>query len=127
MSWEHWIEDQERSSNSIDLDFLIRECVTKFELKQKHRKQSLKDEVHFLLLFYKRYSRIFTTYTSLQKVGALFSVDHSTVLHYIGKQSEPIGKRKKSACYEENIVEIKDYLESILTEKEKIFLNLEKL
>lgn len=127
MSWEHWIEQQERNSNSIDLDYLLRECVNKFSLNKKIRTQNLKDEVHLMLLFYKRYTKMFTLYNSLAKVGRLFNVDHSTVLHYVGKQSESIGKRKKSACYEENVVDIKEYLKSICTPKEKIFLNLDNL
>jgi hypothetical protein len=93
-----------------DFDWIADNVVFKFGLYLKTRKQDKIDKVHFFLIFWKENQKKFIKYSSYESIAFLLRVDHSSIVHYVGKTKEGRLNRKKSVCWKENIAEIKNYI-----------------
>lgn len=116
--WEAWLfnnaDTEHESKKFTGFDHVCELAVQNYLLDSKSRKQALKDQVHYFLLWWKKNKRYMKKYTSTINIGALLKIDHSNVIHYTGRVNEPdsIGDRKPSLNFEDNTKCIKDFLES---------------
>jgi hypothetical protein len=112
--WEAWLFHNSplEQRKFTGYDHLCELAVSAYDLDTSNRKVEIKDRLHYFLLWWKRNRKYMKKYNSLTAIGGLVKKDHSNVMHYVGKENEKEGLRKKSAFFEENVECIKDFLES---------------
>ena len=94
-----------------DYDFVIEKTIRKFNLDYKSRKQYLKDQVHYLLMWWKKNSFRTKKYKTLEKIGEILNIDHSNVIHYIGKMGEEgYGRRIVSPYFATNVIDVSEFI-----------------
>lgn len=106
MSWEDWIVRQASDENKMSsYDFLCELCVSSYNLDKKSRKADLKDKLHFFIFWWNNNKSKMIKYNTLQKIGKLLDVDHTTVIHHLKR-------RKPTILFDDNVKCISDFLNS---------------
>jgi hypothetical protein len=108
--WEVWISERYINSDKpkyTSYDRILELTAEHFNMTTiAHRKINHQDRISFICKWWKRNKRLMGKYSSMAKVGKLLgNRDSASVYHHIDK-------RKLSHNYEENVADIKDFLES---------------
>jgi hypothetical protein len=93
-----------------DYDWILEQACFKFELKNKTRKQDKVDRLHYFLIFWKDNKDKTVKYKTYESIAEFLGLNHSTVIHYVGKPRESRLNRKKSNSWDINVVLIKDFI-----------------
>ena len=104
--WDSFIERSlidDRTMSSYDL--LIELAVSTYHLGRRSREMGLKDRCQFLFKYWHKHQSKMKYYTSLEKIGKLCGLDHSSVHHSIYDRKPTINYKENTAC-------LKDFLES---------------
>lgn len=112
--WEAWLFNNsvKEQRKFTGYDHICELAVSAYKLDTSNRKVEIKDRLHYFLLWWKRNKNYMNKYKSLTAIGGLLKKDHSNVMHYVGKENQKKGIRKKSTEFNENVKCIKDFLES---------------
>lgn len=112
--WEAWLfnNSEKERRKFTGYDHLCELAVSAYNLDISSRKVEIKDRLHYFLLWWKRNRQWMQKYKALTAIGGLVKKDHSNVMHYVGKEDEKEGPRKRSQNFEKHVECIKDFLES---------------
>lgn len=108
--WEFWISQRYLNTKHLKYtayDRMLELAAEHFNMTTvTHRKVEHEDRISYICKWWKRNKMFMGKYSSMAKVGRLLGGrDHTSVYHHISK-------RKHSYNYEENTMDIKDFLES---------------
>jgi hypothetical protein len=110
-----------------DYDFVVEKVIQRFNLAKKTRVPDKIDKVHFVLLFWKKNRRKFKKYKTKAGIGKLFNLDHASVIHYAGTDTEFEGRRKRSDFFNQNNEELSQYIWALccseMQERNEWFIN----
>tara|TARA_Y100000361_G_scaffold152238_1_gene171236 strand:+ start:1460 stop:1810 length:351 start_codon:yes stop_codon:yes gene_type:complete len=109
VSWDNWLKANGHVKDITCYDHLLELTVTSYGLDKKNRKQELKDQMQFLILWWYRNKKKFNRYKTTTKVAELLNKDHTTIVHHYTK-------RKKSWYWDKNVECITDFLGENKTE-----------
>jgi hypothetical protein len=99
------------SNKGKDYDFVIEKTIRKFNLDYKSRKSYLKDQVHYLLMWWKQNASRTKKFKTLRSIGEALNSDHSNIIHYVGKINEDgYGTRIKSTNFVNNVMDISEFI-----------------
>jgi len=100
-------------NNGFDFDYCLERCVVMHNLRIRSRLIPTKDQVHFLLIFWKKNRKYFRKFKSLTEIGQLFNMHHSNITYYVGRVKDD-KNRKKSNEYEANTILVGKTLRSLM-------------
>lgn len=103
--WEYWIQNNAISVKYTSYDKIAEMAVDSYGLSKKNRKEHLADKRHCFVIWWGLNRDKFQKYSSLEKIGILLNVNHTSVIHYLYK-------RKKSLRFDENASCLLDFLTS---------------
>jgi hypothetical protein len=106
MSWENWIKQQtlnEANLKNNNYDEICEYIARTYGLNDRTRKQSHIDNIQCFLKWWKKNLRKMRKYDTMGKVSLLIDRDRCVISHYLVH-------RKRSAEYQENTKELRDFL-----------------
>ena len=102
-AWMSWMKRNGHIKEITCYDYVLELAVRSYNLNKKSRKQELKDKVQFTLTWWHINKKCFNKYKSVTKVGQLFNMHHTNIVHHYKH-------RKKSSVWDKSTECISDFL-----------------
>lgn len=109
-------------NRGMDYDYVIDMTIRRFNLNSKSRKQYLRDQVHYLLIYWSKHKYKTKKYKTLKNIGEALNLDHSSIVPYVSTENRK-RIRAKSRDWAINIGDISEYIKDCSCAKMRLLNN----